>query len=114
MKYRKEYFCSECEKVVSWETKMGSLGLCPHCGFCSSGTVMKTGERAVEVQPGPVYVAWTIVKLKVVRALLRPLLKLHVWYISRDNEDTAGIESPSGPDARMEYLIAMAKKGRRT
>jgi hypothetical protein len=71
-------------------------------------------------------VAWTITKLKVVRALLRPLMKLHVWYISRDKSmdrltSTGKLpakyvrnESPSGPDARMEYLIAKAKKGRRS
>ncbi len=30
------------------------------------------------------YVALTIVKLKVVRFLLRPLLRLHIWYLSRN------------------------------
>ncbi len=77
-KWRKEFFCLECEEDVSWETKMGSLGLCPHCGFCSSGTVMKTGHRAVGIKPGPVRVAWTLFKLKVVRALLAPILKWHI------------------------------------
>ena len=77
-KWRKEFFCVECEEVVSWETKMGSLGLCPHCGFCSEGTVMSTGHRAVEVEPGPIRVAWTILKLKVVRGVLAPILRWHI------------------------------------
>ena len=83
-KWRKEYFCIECGEVVSWETKKGSLGLCPHCGFCSSGTVMSTGARAVAVEPGKVRVAWTIFKLKIVRKLLKPLLKLHIRYLNKE------------------------------
>ena len=84
-RWRKEYFCSECEEVVSWETKMGSLGLCPYCGFCSEGTVMSTGMRAVEVQPGRVRVAWTIVKLKAVRVLLVPIVR---WHVRREVKKT--------------------------
>lgn len=77
-RYRKGYFCIDCEEDVSWQTKMGSLGLCPHCGFCSEGTVMKTGHKAIEIKPGPVRVAWTLFKLKGVRALLAPVLRWHV------------------------------------
>ena len=28
-------------------------------------------------------IAWTIFKLKIVRALLRPALRLHIWYWSK-------------------------------
>ncbi len=33
--------------------------------------------------PSDWHVVWTILKLKAVRALLRPLLRFHVWYEMR-------------------------------
>jgi hypothetical protein len=42
------------------------------------GTVCATVKRSSEVK-----VAWTITKLKAVRALLKPLLKLHIKHIDK-------------------------------
>ena len=65
--------------------------------------------------------AWAIFKLNCVRALLRPLVRLHTWYLLKDqnkiNDKTINKRTVNrnktdmqGPDARMEYLIATAKK----
>ena len=96
-KWRKEYFCSECEEVVSWETKMGSLGICPHCGFCVSGTVMQTGVRSVAVEPGRIRVAWTLLKLKGVKAVLAPILG---WHIKQEAKKTDRLDAPNDPECR--------------
>ena len=56
-----------------------------------------------------VRIAWTIFKLKVVRVLLRPLMRLHIWYLSKDKLKT----DMQGPDPMMEYLINKPKKGGR-
>ena len=49
---------------------------------------------------GNVRVTWTIFKLKVVRALLRPLLRFHVWYISRDKGMERLMDDPNDPECR--------------
>jgi hypothetical protein len=54
------------------------------------------------------HIAWTIFKLKVVRVLLKPILRLHIWAELRKR----GSFRPDmqGPDAYMEHMIAKAKE----
>jgi DNA-directed RNA polymerase subunit RPC12/RpoP len=54
------WFCVNCDAEVSWETKMGSHGRCPHCGFKGDGAVsiMKTREEAREVEDVPWWRFW--------------------------------------------------------
>ncbi len=77
-RWRKKWFCVDCYAQMSWNVMMQSDGCCPYCGHLSSGTICATVARASDAK-----VAWTITKLKAVRWLLKPLLKLHIWYINR-------------------------------
>ena len=77
-RWRKGYFCVSCYEQLSWTQKMSNLGCCPKCGHTSIGTVVNTVERSSEVTT-----AWTIFKLKCVSAILRPLIKTHVWFVLR-------------------------------
>lgn len=38
-KWRGLYACKSCDKAMDWNTKMYSDGMCPHCGYCSVGTI---------------------------------------------------------------------------
>ncbi len=73
-RWHKEYACVECAGKLTWNQVMGSQGCCPLCGHITEGTVCDALETASEVK-----VAWTITKLKWVRVLLAPILRLHVW-----------------------------------
>ena len=70
-----------------------------------------------------VRLAWTIFKLKCVRVLLRPLVRLHTWHLLKDQNKTEDKSlnltkrtvnrkktDMQGPDAMMEYLAAKAKE----
>ncbi|MBW2561258.1 MAG: hypothetical protein JRE40_10455 [Deltaproteobacteria bacterium] len=76
----------ECDGLMGFTVKMGSYGCCPMCGHTVDGSVCETVTRGIEDPPGVIHVAWTIFKLKVVRWLLRPLLRFHIWYISREKD----------------------------
>jgi hypothetical protein len=73
-RWHREYRCVKCNKQVSWAIKMRGDGMCPYCGHFSDGTIMATLDKASEVG-----LATTIMKLKWVRFLLAPVLRLHIW-----------------------------------
>ena len=69
--------------------------------------------------------AWKIFKLKCVRAILRPLIRAHVWFVLRaqnkvkDNTINPGtanrnkaMTDSAGPNPMMEHLIAKAKENK--
>lgn len=45
--FKAEHSCVSCNKVVSFNTKISSYGVCPHCGAVSGNTVMNTKVQAV-------------------------------------------------------------------
>jgi hypothetical protein len=73
-KWQRAWFCVECKSELTWSQKMSNNGCCPLCGHLSDGSVCETVTRASEVST-----AWTITKLKWVRVLLKPILRLHIW-----------------------------------
>ncbi len=112
-RWRKERFCVKCDEQLHCGEKMRRDGCCLYCGHLSEGTICDTVERAVEVKPGPVRVAWTIWKLKVVRFLLRPLLRLHIWWETRHQRKVmpAHTEGSISREA-IKQAVARVKKGR--
>jgi hypothetical protein len=72
-KWARTWFCVGCKSELTWSQKVNNTGCCPLCGHLSDSTICETVTKASEVST-----AWTITKLKVVRALLAPLLKWHV------------------------------------
>ena len=77
-RYRKVWRCISCDEEVTFRMKMNSHGCCPFCGHTNPGSVMACTETA-EIVP-PLRTAWTILKLKAVRALLKPIMRFHIWY----------------------------------
>jgi transcription initiation factor IIE alpha subunit len=50
MKYVKQWFCVNCKKRMSWDTRMYSHGCCPMCGHMVSSTICDTFEKQVLVK----------------------------------------------------------------
>jgi hypothetical protein len=113
--WRKQYFCVHCDERLYWSEKMSSQGCCPFCGHTVKGNVCETVERGVELKTGNLRVAWTIYKLKVVRGLLKPLLRLHIWWETRHQRKVlpSHTEGPIGRDA-IRKAVARVNKGRRS
>jgi len=57
---------------------------------------------------GKLGTAFTLFKLNMVRRVLAPLLRVHIWHELRKRG--SNLPDSAGPDADMEYLIAMAKE----
>jgi DNA-directed RNA polymerase subunit RPC12/RpoP len=80
-KWVTELRCWSCDHIVSCSVKMRGDGRCPYCGYKAEEavTIMKTRSVGLYKPYSNVRIVWTFFKLKVVRVLLAPLLKLHIW-----------------------------------
>lgn len=45
-KYYPAYFCVKCNNEVSWDTRMYSGSVCPHCGNCDGSTIIDTYQKS--------------------------------------------------------------------
>lgn len=43
--YQAVFFCRACDHQMSYQTKMGAMGVCPFCGHSSGGLVCDTVTR---------------------------------------------------------------------
>ena len=49
MRFKAVHLCKTCKKQLSFNTVMGSHGVCPLCGASSGSTVVSTVTESVEV-----------------------------------------------------------------
>ncbi len=76
-KWYVEYKCVKCDASLSIRERIYSDGCCPHCGNTIDSTFVDTKKETVQ-RPSDIRVAWTLTKLRWVRALLAPILKWHI------------------------------------